>query len=153
MTATETAIAYNRSVDVLSMPDRIRRLPVSPKGFPVPWFVTWFDGDKPCRDGEGVPDFRVINPQKMTRAMNNNLCWVCGCAMTSVHRAFVIGPMCCINRIISEPPSMRDCAIWSARNCPFLARPRMVRNEKDMPPGLIEAAGVPLDRNPGATCV
>ena len=153
------AATYNRSIDVGSMPDRIHRLPISPTGYPVPWFVTWFKDGEPCRDGEGVPDFRVIDPGKMKEAMRRNLCWVCG-AQGGVHKAFVIGPMCCITKTISEPPSHRDCAIWSAKNCPFLSRPNMVRNEKGMydesgklMEGLQEPAGNGLLRNPGAVCV
>ena len=144
--------AYNRSVDTDSMPDRIRRLPISPEGFPVPWFVTWFKDGKPCPDGEGLPDFRVIDPRKMKAAMSRNLCWVCG-SPGGVFKCFVIGPMCAINRIISEPPSHRDCAIWSARVCPFLSRPKMVRNEKGMPEGMVGPAGFGLKRNPGTVCV
>ena len=148
---------YNKSVDVLSMPDRIRRLPVSPEGFPVPWFVEWFKDGQPCETGQGVPDFRVIDPRKMAKAVKQHLCWVCGETM-GIHKCFVIGPMCAINRIISEPPSHRDCAVYSARVCPFLSRPKMVRNEKgitdeDGKPRFKEAAGFGLKRNPGATCV
>jgi hypothetical protein len=148
---TQTA-AYNRSVDVLSMPDRIRRLPVSPTGYPVPWFVTWFKDGEPCKDGEGVPDFRVIDPRKMKRCLDHHVCWTCGTVM-GAHKCFVIGPMCCVNRIISEPSSHRDCAIYSARVCPFLSKPKMVRNERNMQAGLVEPAGVGLKRNPGAVCV
>jgi hypothetical protein len=147
------AAAYNRSVSVDDMPDRIRRLPVSPTGYPVPWFVTFFDADgQPCEPPLGVPDFRVIDPRKMKRCIDHHVCWTCGTTM-GVHKCFVIGPMCAINRIISEPPSHRDCAIWSAKNCPFLSKPRMVRNEKDMKAGLVEPAGFGLKRNPGAVCV
>jgi hypothetical protein len=146
------AATYNRSVDVGSMPDRIRRLPISPQGFPVPWFVTWFDDDgKPCPTGEGLPDFRVVDPRKMRKAMDNHVCWTCGTTM-GVHKCFLIGPMCAINRVISEPPSHRDCAIYSAKVCPFLSRPKMVRNERNMQAGLVEPAGVGLKRNPGAVC-
>jgi hypothetical protein len=151
--------SYNRSVNVMTMPDRIRRLPVSPKGFPVPWFVVWFKDGKPCHDGEGEPDFRVTDPRKIKKCVDNHLCWTCGTAM-GVHKAFVIGPMCAINRVISEPPSHRDCAIWAACNCPFLANPAMRRNEKGthdangkLIGGLQEPAGYGLRRNPGAVCV
>lgn len=153
------AAAYNRSVDTGSMPDRIRRLPISPEGFPVPWFVTWFKGDQQCETGDGVPDFRVVDPRKMKRCIDHHNCWVCGGVM-GIHKCFVIGPMCAINRVISEPPSHRDCAIFSATACPFLSRPRMVRNEKGLTDdngklrdGLVEAAGFGLKRNPGAVCV
>jgi hypothetical protein len=152
-------IPYNKSVDVASMPDRIRRLPVSPTGYPVPWFVEWFKDGEPCKTGEGEPDFRVIDPRKLAKAVRQHLCWVCGETM-GIHKCFVIGPMCAINRVISEPPSHRDCAIWSARVCPFLSKPKMVRNEKGMydengklRDGLGEAAGFGLKRNPGAVCV
>ena len=154
------AATYNRSVDTVSMPDRVRRLPISPTGFPVPWFVEWFGDDgNPCKTGEGVPDFRVVDPRKMVKAVNNNLCWVCGGSM-GIFKCFVIGPMCAINRIISEPPSHRDCAIYSARACPFLSKPNMVRNEKGMydetgklTRGNQPAAGIAILRNPGAVCV
>ena len=160
MAQTQRAFAeYNKSVDVLSMPDRIRRLPVSDKGFPVPRFVSWFKDGKPCADGEGVPDFRIVDPRKMAKAVNNHLCWVCGTTM-GIHKCFVIGPMCAISRTISEPPSHRDCAIWSAKNCPFLSKPNMARNTKGMQDdegklreGLVEAGGIPILRNPGAVCV
>jgi hypothetical protein len=145
--------AYNKSVDVINMPDRIRRLPVSPLGWPVPWFVTWFENGKPCDDGEGEPDFRVVNPRKILDAVNKHRCWVCGQGPISFFNCFVIGPMCAVNRIISEPPSHRDCAIYAARVCPFLAKPNMVRNEKNMHAGLQEPAGIGLKRNPGAVCV
>jgi hypothetical protein len=154
-----TVYQYNRSVDTGSMPDRVRRLPISPQGFPVPFFVTWFKDGKPCAPGAGVPDFRVIDPLKMVKAVRQHLCWVCGGVM-GVHKCFVIGPMCAVNRINSEPPSHRDCAIYAARVCPFLSNPRMVRNDKGMVgetgelrDGLVPPAGIHLDRNPGATCV
>jgi hypothetical protein len=148
---------YNRSIDISSMPDRIHRLPVSPTGYPVPWFVEWFKDAAPCKSGEGVPDFRVIDPRKMTKAVKQHLCWVCGTPM-GTFKAFTIGPMCAINRVISEPPSHRDCAIYSARMCPFLSKPNMVRNEKGLcddsgKPRFNEPAGIGLKRNPGAVCV
>lgn len=150
---------YNKSVNVLDMPDRIKRLPVSPLGWPVPWFVTWFKDGEPCADGDGVPDFRVINPAKIANAIKNNRCWVCGSGPIGVYKCFVIGPMCAINRVISEPPSHRECAIFAARICPFLANPAMRRNEKGMyedgklRDGLNDPAGHGLRRNPGAVCV
>jgi hypothetical protein len=150
---------YNASVDTsAAMPDRIRRLPISPQGFPVPFFVQWFDDGGPCPTGAGTPDFRVVDPRKMRRAVDNHFCWVCGGPM-GVFKCFVIGPMCAINRVISEPPSHRDCAIYAARVCPFLANPRTRRNERDLYAadgtlrgGLGEPAGLHLDRNPGAVC-
>jgi hypothetical protein len=150
--------SYNRSVDLDHMPERIRNLPISPEGFPVPWFVEWFDKGKPCSRGYGVPDFRITDPSKITAAVRMNLCWVCG-NRGGTNKAFVIGPMCAINRVISEPASHRECAIYAARVCPFLSKPNMVRNTKGiMQDGkLVEnftpPPGFGLSRNPGAVCV
>jgi hypothetical protein len=153
MPITQAATAaYAKSVDVLNMPDRIRRLPISPAGFPVPWFVAWFKDGVNCPAGEGEPDFRVADTRKMATAMKQHVCWTCGQPM-GAYKGFILGPMCAINRVISEPLSHRDCCIWSAKNCPFLSKPRMVRNEKDMPEGMVDAAGFGLKRNPGAVAV
>ena len=150
-------IPYNKSVDISSMPDRIRRLPVSPTGYPVPWFVEWFKDGASCKSGEGIPDFRIVDSRKMIKALRQHQCWVCGDAM-GVHKCFVIGPMCAVNRVNAEPPTHRDCAIWSARNCPFLSKPNMVRNENGMndengKPVFDPPAGHGLKRNPGVACV
>jgi len=67
-------------------------------------------------------------------------------------KTFVIGPMCCINRISAEPPSHRDCALFAAKNCPFLSMPLAKRNERDLP---VErsAPGKMILRNPGVCAV
>ena len=97
----------------VDMPDRIARLPVDARGFPVPEFAMWYNG---------VPDFRVIKPGYVRKCIIKNNCWICG-ERLGVRKAFVIGPMCCINRISAEPPSHRDCALFAAKNCPFLSMP------------------------------
>lgn len=133
----------NNTIAGTWMPPRIKRLPISPSGFPVPWFVAWQDG---------VPDFRVIGPGKIAAAHNKKLCWVCG-EPRGVHLCFPIGPMCSINRTIAEPPSHYDCARFSAMACPFLSKPRMRRNEKDLPTDHKLPAGEMIKRNPGVTCL
>lgn len=134
--------SYNAAIRAIPMPARIQSLPVSSKGFPVPWFVAWIDGE---------PDFRVIRPSGIALAHNHRKCWVCGQPMGR-YFAMSLGPMCCINRTIAEPPSHRECAIYSAMACPFLSNPRMRRNEADMPEH-IGMAGNGIKRNPGATAV
>jgi hypothetical protein len=69
-------------------------------------------------------------------------------------RAFTIGPMCAVNRTSSEPPSHLECSRFSARNCPFLTRPRMKRvGEENLPCGAVTAAGEMIKRNPGVALV
>jgi hypothetical protein len=90
---------------------------------------------------------------KWALAVRERRCWVCGDPL-GAYMTFVVGPMCGINRTSAEPPSHLDCAIWSARNCPFLTRPHMVRREDEAinNAALVERApGHALTRNPGVT--
>lgn len=132
----------NERIRNIPLPERMRHLPVSPTGFPVPWFVS--------RDDAGNYDFRAIHYDRIGKAVKQRLCWLCGQTLGR-HLAFVIGPMCAVNRVSSEPPSHRHCAEYAVKACPFLTQPRMRRNSKDLPDG--EIAGVHLDRNPGATLI
>lgn len=126
------------------MPTRIRRLPVDPsRRLPVPWFASWVDGK---------PEFRYVRPERYAEAVQRELCWICGQPMGRF-RAFSIGPMCCINRVSSDPPSHRDCAIYATRACPFMANPRSVRRETGQPGRLGQPAGIMIKRNPGVVLV
>lgn len=135
-------MSYNASIRDIAMPDRIRALPISPTGFPVPAFVAWFDG---------VPDFRVVDTPYLVKAVRQKRCWVCGQPLGRTF-AMTIGPMCAINRCISEPPSHRECALFSVLACPFLSNPRMRRNANDLPEHM-PAAGISIMRNPGVMAV
>lgn len=128
-----------------TLPGRIGRLPRNKAGYPVPWFVAFIDG---------VPDFRVIRAGGIQAALARKICWVCGTPfLRQEDRAFTIGPMCAVNRVSAEPPSHRDCAVWSAQQCPFLATPRMVRRDRRKPEGASNPAGIMLTRNPGVALV
>lgn len=135
------------------LPRRFQRLPIEERGFPVPWFVAWIDEDgKECPVGQGKPDFRIVRSNGVPDAHNQQRCWLCG-ERLGVHIAFVIGPMCAVNRISSEPPSHVECADFAARACPFLARPHARRREVKLEVGLQKAPGMALKRNPGAALV
>lgn len=125
------------------MPDRIAALPRNAKGFPIPYFAEEVNGER---------DFRVVSAVKMAHAVRNDLCWVCG-ERLGKFKAFVIGPMCGINRTISDPPSHRDYAIFSARNCPFLSNPLASRRTSNLPENGQDAARFGIKRNPGAVGV
>lgn len=131
-----------KEFNVVDMPARMARLPRDKHGRPVPWFVHWADGQ---------PDFRVIGAGRVPDAHRLRLCWVCGQARGS-YMAFVVGPMCAVNGISSEPPSHRDCAVYSATACPFLITPTMCRREARLPEH-VDPPGVMLLRNPGVTLV
>lgn len=140
--------------DLPAMTPRIKKLPVNDRGYPVPWFASWFVGNDPVSGPEvagAKPDFRIVGADKRVRAIRESRCWVCG-EKLGVHKAFVIGPMCAINKTTAEPPCHQDCAEWSAIACPFLSRPEMRRREESLP---VEKKidGNHLDRNPGCMLV
>jgi hypothetical protein len=122
----------------------MRKLPLDPRGYPIPWFVATLEN--------GTQDIRIADSKKRVLAVNQNICWVCGETL-GIYKAFPIGPMYAVNRTTSEPPCHLDCAIFSATNCPFLTRPRMKRNPRELPAETNEPAGIFLTRNPGAVCV
>jgi hypothetical protein len=128
------------------LPKRIATLPIEARGYPVPWFVPWL--------ADGTPEFRGMDVVKWSLAVRDRRCWICGGPLGRF-LAFVVGPMCGVNRTSSEPPSHRDCATWAAINCPFLSRPHMVRREDATvnAESTKEMAGFGLRRNPGVTLV
>jgi hypothetical protein len=128
----------NKRILHLELPDRMKRLPISDEGYPIPYFVGSVDGKA---------DFRCADPEKFVICVRHERCWLCGEPL-GVRRTFVIGPMCVVNTNTAEPPCHYDCALYSTRACPFLTMPRMRRNEKAMPEGH-SVAGIAIKRNPG----
>jgi len=126
------------------MPPHIAALDRDHHDRPIPWFVH--------RDDAGVPDFRVVRRGGLADAILQDRCWVCG-GRLGRYGNFVTGPMCAVNRISAEPPSHEDCAIYSARACPFLSTPSMGRRETGLPEDRMAPAGVMELRSPGVTLV
>ena len=134
------------------MPPRIEGLHRH-RGYPVPWFVAWLDEEgEESEPGRGTPDFRVLATGAIKRAHERGLCWVCG-QPRGAYMAFLVGPMCAVNKTSAEPPSHRECAEWSARACPFLTRPHARRREAGLPEDADNPAGVMIKRNPGVALV
>jgi hypothetical protein len=133
----------NAAIKDIPMPERLARRPVSERGFPVPWFVSWIGGKW---------DFVNLDPNKIGEAYHRNLCWLCGGTLGRF-KAFTIGPMCSINRVSSEPPAHKECAEYAVRACPFLARPNAKRNEKAHQGKTEDIPGVAIEHNPGATLI
>lgn len=133
------------ALDAVPMPPQIAALPRNKVGYPIPWFVATFP--------DGHRDFRVASAERIYDAVRFDKCYTCGQPIGS-YKAFLIGPMCAVNRIAPEPPSHRDCAQYSARVCPFLSTPAMVRRERGMEfEDRIDPGGVMLLRNPGVTAL
>jgi hypothetical protein len=94
-----------------NLPRRVERLPTDRRGFPIPWFVAWRDGQ---------PHFPVVDAAKLGVAWNEDLCWVCGDKL-GANRGWVVGPMSALEGATPEPPSHYDCARFSVCHCPHLA--------------------------------
>lgn len=131
-------------------PARIDRLSRNRAGYPIPWFVDYVDGE---------PDFRIADTRKLRGAVLVRCCWLCGDALTNrtlgsaaTQYAYVIGPMCAVNRVSSEPPAHRACALYAAQACPFLATPGM-RRRPDLPDDIVKPDGEMILRNPGVALV
>ena len=121
----------NKLIAKIPMPPRIAKLPISPQGYPVPYFVPW-------KDNQPMP--QAADPVKRMKCIRAGLCWVCGEPL-GTYKAFVLGPMCIVNRVTSEPPCHRECAEYTVKACPFLTKPAMRRN-----PTEIEKQAAPGDR-------
>jgi hypothetical protein len=125
------------------VPARMRQLPIE-RGYPVPWFVALVDGQY---------DFRIQDQRKRFMALGQKRCWVCGGFLLDRNVAFVIGPMCAINRISSEPPSHQECAEFSVKACPFLNLQEAERRGSHIPTAAQAAPGCMIPRNPGVSLI
>lgn len=131
--------------DLPPLPQHMKHLPLDHRGFPIPWFVQVLQ--------DGARDFRIADYDKRAIAVKKKLCWVCG-GRLGRFMSFVVGPMCTVTRTTSEPPCHLECAIFSATACPFLTRPKMKRNDKDLDTiGVVDPPGLMIERNPGAVAV
>jgi hypothetical protein len=127
--------------DLPPPPARMAHLPISERGYPIPWFV-------PVVGGKADP--RLASDTKKREAINAGRCWVCGQLREGNEPpVFVIGPMCLVNRVSAEPPSHPECAAYSVIACPFLSKPHMVRREHNLPAGTQDPPGLMIARNPG----
>lgn len=121
------------------MCDRIKALPRDRRGWPIPWFVMWIEGE---------PHFPTIDTRKMVIAYRQQRCWICGQSLGR-WKTFVVGPMCCLNRISAEPPCHDDCAQYAVKVCPFMVNPRMGRIPDTKRPDGTTISDMHDPRNPG----
>lgn len=129
--------------DLPELPPRMRKLPIDERGYPVPAFVAWVDGK---------PDHRIVDGRFARDALRFRLCWLCREPLGR-HGAFVIGPMCAVNRISAEGPSHLECGDFAARSCPFMTRPAAKRREHGVPEAAENPGGNMIRRNPGVICL
>jgi hypothetical protein len=125
-------------------PGPITLLPLDKHGRRIPWFVP--EGE------DGERDFRLASMDKMTEAVREHLCWICGHPRRHPDGdAYLVGPMCTVNRVSTEPASHRSCAIYAVQACPFMTHPHMRRRETGIVDKLTSKDG--LTHNPGITAI
>jgi len=138
----------NSLIQTTSAPPEIARLPVDTRGYPVPWFVAYFNGK---------PDFRIPDPAKVLKAMQQQRCYICGGPL-STRKTFVFGPASVIQYIAGEPPSHMNCAVYAVQVCPWLALPKARRREANMPdlsqlPVAVSDGTYMIQSNPGISAL
>jgi len=123
------------------LPERMRRLPIDDRGYPIPEFVSNLDGKR---------DFRVVSLEHLAKCIRNGVCWICGNPL-EVRKVFVVGPLAAIQAVCNEPPSHVECAEFAVRACPFLLLPKAQHRPNDIPN--IQKMPGSMNRNPGACCL
>lgn len=134
----------NLRPEMVDAPGAMHGRPIDHRGFYVPWFVTG-------KDDRGLWDFTRVDPRRVREGYERQVCFVSGEPLGR-YRSFVIGPMCCINRITAEPPVKREVAEWSVRVCPWISNPAARRPEK-ADGELLTAPGIMIKDNPGICAI
>lgn len=145
-TLTAAAVALGGRIPP-RLPQTMAALPRDKHGRPIPWFV---QQDDPAT-GTGH-DFRIQRTLAVREAIEGSLCWICGTRREPRECAFLVGPMCAVNRTTPEPPSHRECARYAADACPFLSVPAMRRRTTGLPAERL-VSGEMIPRNPGVACL
>jgi len=98
---------------MIEPPARLSSRPRDPRGYAIPWtqFIR----------ADGTPDFRVLDHERVQRALRVRLCSMCGGSMGR-HIYFIGGPLCVSNGYFYDPPMHRECALYALQICPHLAR-------------------------------
>ena len=91
----------------------------------VPFTVQWFDG---------VPDFKITDPQKVRECLDGRLCGLCGTVMGK-KVVFIGGDLSLTNGLFTDPPMHEVCARYAYAVCPFLNGSviQMAPNPKNAP--------------------
>lgn len=113
------------------MPAAVAALPRDERGYPVPFFTGYIDGN---------PDLRTSDQRKVRMCAQGRLCGVCGTAL-GYWIAFVTGPVGCENRYTSEPPLHPECARYSLQACPHLSSERAKATADGKIPGTVSPVG------------
>lgn len=93
------------------IPKCLSHLKVDERGYPIPFFVPMV---------EGKPQFLYMDKQKLDKAIDENLCHICGKKLHKDYHYFVSGPMGLQNKVSSDAAMHRDCAEFALAVCPHM---------------------------------
>jgi len=104
------------------IPDRLKLRPKW-KGLPIP-IVVYIDPKT------GEPDFRIILKEKTGEVMKKKLCGLCGQKLL-LKIYFIGGQLMRTNRLFNDSPMHRECAMYAAMTCPYIALPSKNYRDKE----------------------
>lgn len=94
-----------------AIPDRMKHLKITAKGYPIPFFVKLIDGK---------PEFKYMDREKQELCIERNLCPICGQKNNKDYAYVITGPIGLKNKVVSDPPMHRECAEYSMAVCPHM---------------------------------
>lgn len=106
----------------LEIPKELAHLKIDKRGYPVPYFVSWVDGE---------PEFRFMDAHRVKMIIERKVCHICGLKLPKDYFYFISGPIGLQNRISSDAAMHKVCAEFSLRACPHLYLQKSERREND----------------------
>jgi hypothetical protein len=117
------------------VPPAVAALPRDPRGYPIPAITP--------RDAEGRPTFAITGTARTLICSVERRCSICGTPMPPgpVYRVIAAAETEALASALAadrpaankapspEPPGHRDCMLFAAFTCPFLARPNARRGQ------------------------
>ncbi|MCV9964336.1 hypothetical protein OIU34_20830 [Pararhizobium sp. BT-229] len=126
----------------VSIPERMRALPIDPRGYPVPVNVT--------RDRHGKPNFATNDETVRQTLFREDRCGICGEKLLR-GRWSIGGPGSALHPdgAFLDPPMHYECAQYAVQVCPYLAMPTYSKSVSKVPPMEVGQEGRQLDDQDG----
>lgn len=111
----------------IPIPDRMRDLPIDPRGYPVPVNVT--------RDRNGKPNFATNDETARQMLFRQDNCGICGGKLLR-GRWSIGGPGSALHPdgAFLDPPMHYECARYAVQACPYLAMPTYSKSVSKIAP-------------------
>lgn len=122
----------------IDIPKELAHLKIDKRGYPVPFFVSWINGD---------PEFRYLDKARIDMIIDNKVCHICGKKLHKDYCYFISGPLGYQNRISSDAGMHRVCAEFSLMACPHLYLQKAERRDNDELGKAIASAPSPVIRD------